>query len=345
MTHTFIIAEAGVNHNGDEALALELVDIAAACGADAVKFQTFRADKLVRPGAEKAEYQKRQTGAGDQHSMLRQLEMSEALHHKLLVRCQLAGIEFMSTPFDEEAADFLITLGMRRIKIPSGEITNHPFLAHLAAKNLPIILSTGMSTMEEILDAIEVIRSVRQQRGFSAPLAKMLTVLHCTSNYPAALKDVNLRAMNTIGQVTGLPIGYSDHTEGITVPIAAVGMRATVIEKHFTLDRNLPGPDHKASLQPNELAAMVVGIREVEQALGGEATKQPSESELQVRALVRRSVTLTSSVLAGQVIGANDLALLRPGNGIAPKEWNRVVGRRAARDLAGGTTLQWSDLA
>lgn len=344
MPHTFIIAEAGVNHNGDEALALELVDIAAACGADAVKFQTFRADKLVRLGAEKAEYQKRQTGAGDQHSMLRQLEMSEALHHKLVARCHSIGVEFMSTPFDEEAADFLVALGMRRIKIPSGEITNHPFLAHLAAKNLPIILSTGMATMEEILDAIEVIRSVRQQRGFSAPLASMLTVLHCTSNYPAALKDVNLHAMNTIGQVTGLPIGYSDHTEGITVSIAAVGMGATVIEKHFTLDRNLPGPDHKASLQPNELAAMVVGIREVEQALGG-ATKQPSESELQVRALVRRSVTLTSSVLAGQVIGANDLALLRPGNGIAPKEWSRVVGRRAAHDMAGGTTLQWSDLA
>lgn len=343
MSHTFIIAEAGVNHNGDEALALELVDIAAACGADAVKFQTFRADKLVRPGAEKAEYQKRQTGAGDQHSMLRQLEMSEDLHHKLLARCQSAGVEFMSTPFDEEAADFLVALGMRRIKIPSGEITNHPFLVHLARNDLQLILSTGMASLEEVREAVEVIRATRAACGFEAPLEQCLTILHCTSNYPASPADVNLRAMSTIGAATGLPVGYSDHTAGIAVATAAVALGAAVIEKHFTRDCTLPGPDHRASLEPAGLAAMIAQVREIELALGS-AEKVPTAAELPVRALIRRSVTLTSSVLAGQVIGANDLALLRPGDGIAPKEWSHVVGRRAARDMAGGTTLQWSDL-
>jgi len=341
---TFFIAEAGVNHNGSDELALQLVETAARCGADAVKFQTFSADKLVRKGAEKAEYQKRATGEGDQYSMLKQLEMSESLHQKLFARCDELGIEFMSTPFDEEAADFLVALGMRRIKIPSGEITNHPFLAHLAAKDLPLILSTGMATLDEIREAVEVIRSVRHQHGYAAPLDGMLTVLHCTSNYPAALEDVNLRAMSTIAQATGLPVGYSDHTAGTTVSIAAVAMGATVIEKHFTLDQNLPGPDHKASLEPNELAALIAGIREVEQALGS-PIKQPNAGELPVRELVRRSVTLVRNVAEGQAIAAEDVALMRPGNGIAPKELTAVIGKRAVRSIEGGTTLHWSDLA
>jgi N,N'-diacetyllegionaminate synthase len=281
---------------------------------------------------------------GDQYSMLKQLEMSESLHQKLFARCDELGIEFMSTPFDEEAADFLVALGMRRIKIPSGEITNHPFLAHLAAKDLPLILSTGMSTLDEIHEAVEVIRSVRQQQGFATPLEEMLTVLHCTSNYPAALEDLNLRAMAMIGQATGLQVGYSDHTAGTTVSIAAVAMGATVIEKHFTLDRDLPGPDHKASLEPVELADMVARIREVERALGS-PIKQPNAGELPVRELVRRSVTLVRDVAAGQAITGEDVALMRPGNGIAPKELAAVIGRRAARDIEGGTTLQWSDLA
>lgn len=339
----FIIAEAGVNHNGDEALALQLVQTAKQCGADAVKFQTFSADKLVRPGAEKAEYQKRETGSGDQHAMLKALEMSAALHQKLFARCAELGIEFMSTPFDEEAADFLIALGMRRIKIPSGEITNEPFLEFLAAKDVPLIMSTGMATLAEIQRAIEVIASARIRAGLVAPLDEMLTVLHCTSNYPAQCRDVNLRAMLTIAQETGMPVGYSDHTLGLAVSTAAVALGAVVIEKHFTLDRNLAGPDHKASLTPEQLSQLVSQIRDVEDALGS-PIKQPSASELPVRALVRRSVTVVKAVRAGAPIRQDDVALLRPGSGIAPAEMASVIGRVAAHDLPADTTLQWSDL-
>jgi N,N'-diacetyllegionaminate synthase len=223
---TFIIAEAGVNHNGSEDLALKLVEIAAECGADAVKFQTFKAEKLVLKGAEKADYQKRETGDGDQFSMIKDLEMPERLHRKLWGRCQLVGIEFMSSPFDDDAADFLVSLGMRRIKIASGEITNYPFLMHLAGKNKPLILSTGMSTLTEIHEAVGIIRKTREQHGFHEDLREMLTVLHCTSNYPAAIEDVNLMAMKTIADSTGLPIGYSDHTAGISVAVAAVELVA-----------------------------------------------------------------------------------------------------------------------
>lgn len=343
MSRIFVIAEAGVNHNGNEALALEMVDVAAAAGADAVKFQTFSADKLVRRGAAKAEYQKRETGDGDQHSMLQQLEMSEDLHRKLFQRCSEVGIEFMSTPFDEEAADFLVDIGMQRIKIPSGEITNHPFLEHLATKNLPIILSTGMANLDEINEAVSLIRSTRENAGYSAPLEAMLTVLHCTSNYPTALNDVNLRAMTTIAHATGLPVGYSDHTEGVNVALAAAAMGATVIEKHFTLDRNLPGPDHKASLEPSELSAMIAGIRQVELMLGS-TIKQPLDVEMPVRALVRRSVTVVQELKAGHSLTRSDLALMRPGDGIAPKELKNLVGKHLIRDIAEGTTLQWSDV-
>lgn len=340
---TFVIAEAGVNHNGSDELALQLVDTAARCGADAVKFQTFSADKLVRRGAAKAEYQARETGEGDQHSMLKRLEMSESMHHALVARCEQLGIEFMSTAFDEEAADFLVGIGIRRIKVPSGEITNLPFLRHLAAKRLPLILSTGMATLDEVHEAVAAIRAVHERDGAPAPLEDLLTVLHCTSNYPAALEDVNLRAMGTIARSTGLPVGYSDHTAGTTVSVAAVAMGATVIEKHFTLDRNLPGPDHKASLEPDELLDMVRRIREVERALGSDR-KEPNASELPVRALVRRSVTLVNPVPAGAALSPADLALMRPGDGIAPKDLDAVVGRRAARALEAGVTLQWADL-
>ena len=339
----FIIAEAGVNHNGSDELALQLVDVAARCGADAVKFQTFTADKLVRKGTEKAEYQKRETGEGDQHTLLKNLEMSEDLHRKLLERCKTLAIEFMSTPFDEEAADFLVALGMRHIKIPSGEITNHPFLAHLASKNIPLILSTGMATLAEIQEAVDVIRQTRELRGFEGELKAMLTVLHCTSNYPAAIEDVNLQAMTTIAQATDLPVGYSDHTAGTTVSVAAVAMGATVIEKHFTLDRNLSGPDHKASLEPDELAELVTRIREVERAQGS-PVKQPCANELPVRELVRRSVTLVCNMAAGEQITTQHVALMRPGNGIAPKDLSAVIGRRVLHDLKGGVTLQWGDV-
>ncbi|MEY2633868.1 MAG: N-acetylneuraminate synthase [Pseudomonadota bacterium] len=341
---TLIIAEAGVNHNGDEALALALVDRAADCGADIVKFQTFKADKLVRKGAAKAEYQQRTTGGGDQHSMLRSLELSDDLHRKLLERCAARGIEFMSTAFDEDSADFLVGLGMGRLKIPSGELTNHPFLAHLAAKNLPIILSTGMSTLDEVREATAVIAAERARRGFSAPLGEMLTILHCTSNYPTHLEDVNLRVIPMLIEALGLPVGYSDHTEGILIPVAAVVAGAVVIEKHFTLDRGLPGPDHTASIEPGELAEMVDRVRQVERALGV-ADKQPMASEIPVRDLVRRSVTLIRPLAAGATLSREDLALLRPGDGIPPRDLERVIGRRVAHALAEGTTLQWSDLA
>ncbi|HEX5277400.1 MAG TPA: N-acetylneuraminate synthase [Fluviicoccus sp.] len=341
----FIIAEAGVNHNGSPELALQLVDVAAAAGADAVKFQTFRAETLVRAGAEKAEYQKRQTGEGDQFSMLKALELSEEAHRRVAERCREKGIRFMSTPFDLQAADFLLELGMDIIKIPSGELTNHPFLAELAKRNRPLILSTGMGDLDEIREAVAVIRDARRQSGLGGLPPGFLTVLHCTSNYPAQPQDVNLLAMRTIAAELGVEVGYSDHTAGITVAIAAVALGARVIEKHFTLDRTLPGPDHAASLEPQELAAMVRAIRDVGLALG-DGVKTPRPSELPVRALVRRSLTLGRDVAAGATVTAEDLVLLRPGTGIAPKHLNEVIGqRRYARDLSAGATLEWTDLA
>lgn len=340
---TFIIAEAGVNHNGSDELALQLVDTAARCGADAVKFQTFTAEKLVRPGAEKAEYQKRETGAGDQFDMLKKLEMSEELHRKLVQRCSEVNIEFMSTPFDEQAADFLVALGMRRIKVPSGEITNYPFLEYLAAKNVPMIISTGMADLQEVQEAVDVVSAARARLGFTGSLEEFLTILHCTSNYPACVEDVNLRAMQTIAAATGIPVGYSDHTAGIAISAAAVANGATVIEKHFTLDRELPGPDHKASLEPDELTQLIRHIRDIEKALGS-AEKAPMPNELPVRALVRRSLTTTVPLKQGQTLLKENVALLRPGTGIAPKDMGRAIGKKAVRDIEAGTTLSWDDL-
>lgn len=343
MKDCFVIAEAGVNHNGSADLAIELVDIAAESGADAIKFQTFSADKLVRLGAEKAEYQKRETGDGDQYSMLKKLEISPELHLALIERCEFHDIEFMSTAFDEEALDFLIEHGMKRIKVPSGELTNHPFLRYIAAKNLPIIMSTGMASLEEIVEAKSVIEEERERLGYTAPIEECLTILHCTSNYPADAKDVNLNAMKTIATQTGIDIGYSDHTLGVAVSTAAVALGAVVIEKHFTKSRDLPGPDHSASLEPAELKALISQIRTVEIAMGSFA-KQPTESELSVRSLVRRSVTTRGAVSKGSVITENDLILMRPGSGIQPKELGNVIGRVAADDLAAGKTLNWSDV-
>jgi N,N'-diacetyllegionaminate synthase len=340
----FVIAEAGVNHNGDGDRALAMIDVAADAGADAIKFQTFSADKLASPQAEKADYQKRETGDGGQHAMLKALEMSDALHIRLVERCDLAGIEFMSTPFDDEAADMLVTLGMRRIKIPSGEITNHTFLRHLAAKDRPLILSTGMADMAEITDALAVIAGVRKARGFAAPLEEVVTVLHCTSNYPADANDVNLRAMQTIAAETGMPVGYSDHTLGLAVSTAAVAMGARVIEKHFTLDRTLPGPDHRASLDPSELASLIKQIRTVEKALGS-PIKAPTASELPVRSVARRSVAAARDLAAGTMLTRGDVALLRPGTGIPPRDVDAISGRTLARDIARGAPLAWNDLA
>ncbi len=343
MSRVFIIAEAGVNHNGDEALAMQLVEIAATCGADAVKFQTFSADKLVAKGTAKASYQARETGDGDQHSMLRALELSDAAHLRLVQSCERLGIEFMSTPFDETAADMLLGLGMRRIKVPSGELTNLPYLRFLAAKAVPLILSTGMADLQEIDSAVREVKAVWARLSYK-PSADALTVLHCTSNYPAEFKDVNLNAMQTIGREIAVPIGYSDHTLGIAVSTAAVALGATVIEKHFTIDKRMSGPDHSASLNPDELKAMVDSIRAVEQCMGS-ANKAPTATELPIRALVRRSVTLLRDLEAGATIRPEDVALLRPGTGIPPADLERVSGRQTRHALSAGITLNWSDLA
>jgi N-acetylneuraminate synthase len=328
---TFIIAEAGVNHNGDLARALAMIDAARDAGADAIKFQTFSAEKLVSPLAKKADYQARETGAGNQFDMLKALELDDAAHKTLFDACGAAGIEFMSTAFDADAADFLISLGIKRIKVPSGEITNTPFLRHLASKDLPLILSTGMANLEEIDEAIAVIGRAQ------------ITILHCTSNYPAAPADVNLRAMTTIGTHTGLPIGYSDHTLGLAVSTAAVALGATMIEKHFTLDRSLPGPDHSASLEPHELSALIQQIRDVEVALGS-PEKRPTASELPVRDVARRSVCAATDLAAGHILGAADLVILRPGTGIAPKHHESLSGRSINRGIAAGEPISWDDL-
>lgn len=341
----FIIAEAGVNHNGSLENALKLVEVAAQSGADAVKFQTFKAEKLVAVGAAKAEYQKQQLGEdGDQFSMLKALELSDDDHEKIAAHCQRCGIQFMSTPFDIEAADFLLKLGMKTLKIPSGELTNYPFIAELAQRNVPMILSTGMGALAEIEEAVTVIRLARAQAGLGELPPNYLTILHCTSNYPAKAEDVNLLAMQTIADRVQLPIGYSDHTLGITIAIAAVAMGAMVIEKHFTLDKSQLGPDHAASLEPQELKAMIDAIRQVE-AAQGDGVKAPRPSELPVRSLVRRSLTLVKAVKAGDCVSNEDVQLLRPGTGIEPKFLASVIGQKTyAHDLPQHTTLQWSDL-
>jgi N,N'-diacetyllegionaminate synthase len=340
----FLIAEAGVNHNGSREMALALVDAAAAAGADAVKFQTFHADDIVVPGTEKAAYQKANTAEGDQHAMIRSLELSEADHEALVERCAQRGIEFMSTPFDLASVDLLLRLGMRRIKIASGELTNRPFLEVLARTGKPLILSTGMATLDETARAVEWLRASRGEAGWSAEPGEWLTVLHCTSNYPAEPADVNLRAMSTMQTALGVPVGYSDHTLGIEVSLAAVAMGACVLEKHFTLDRSMPGPDHPASLDPIQLAALVAGVRAVEQALGN-GVKEPRASELPVRALVRRSAFVGRDLPQGTVLDAQDLRFLRPGHGIGPEHSRELVGRRTARALTSGTLLRWEDLA
>lgn len=339
----FFIAEAGVNHNGSLDLALQLVDAAADAGADAVKFQTFRADDIVAPGTEKAAYQKSTTGEGDQHAMIRALELSEADHGAIADRCRAKGIEFMSTPFDAWAADLLFRLGMHRVKIASGELTNRPFLERLAKSGKPLILSTGMADLEEVRRAVGWLREARRSASLPDAPGPWLTILHCTSNYPAAPQDVNLRAMSTLSTL-GFPVGYSDHTLGIDVSLAAVALGATVVEKHFTLDRGLPGPDHPASLDPQQLAALVRGIRSVTSALG-DGAKVPRETELPVRALVRRSAFAARDLAAGTVLSQADLRYLRPGTGIGAEHAHELPGRTLARAVAAGRMLAWEDLA
>ncbi|WP_330925633.1 N-acetylneuraminate synthase [Candidatus Sororendozoicomonas aggregata] len=339
----FIIAEAGVNHNGSLDLALKLIDEAAKAGADAVKFQSFKAEQLVSKFAKTAEYQRRNTGLGDQFFMLKKLEMSDQFHQQLFRHCKAQNIEFMSTPFDSKIAQYLVNCGMDKLKIPSGELTNLPLIQSLCALNKPIILSTGMASMDEVCEAVATIKAERSKLSLKGEISKFLTILHCTSNYPAQNEEVNLKAMNTMARLLDLPVGYSDHTDGLLVSVAAVAMGAKVIEKHFTLDRRMDGPDHKASLEPDQLAEMIRQIREVELCLG-DGEKKPQPNEIPVRRLVRRSVTLTRPVIKGHVLTEDDLVLLRPGTGIAPADMDKVVGRVVSRTIGKPVTLCWEDL-
>ncbi len=322
----FIIAEAGVNHNGSLAAAKTLVEAAATAGADAVKFQSFRAENLVTAGAAKAEYQKVTTGAGEnQLEMLRRLELSDGDHVELVAHCRKCGIEFLSTPFDLQMVDLLRGLGQTTWKIPSGEITNLPYLRKIGSLRQTVILSTGMATLEETAAALDVLRTSGTPDG-------RVTVLHCTTEYPAPLDEVNLLAMQTLAAAfPGVKVGYSDHTGGITIPIAAAALGATLIEKHFTLDKTLPGPDHRASLEPHELAAMVKAVREVERALGS-GEKKPTPGELRNRAIARKSIVAARDIPAGTPFSAENLTVKRPGTGVSPMRWDSVLGTRASRN-------------
>jgi len=322
---TMIIAEAGVNHNGDVNMAKKLIDIAAEAGADLVKFQTFSADRLVTHEAVKADYQLLATNSSEsQHDMLRKLELTESKHRDLIAHCASQNIRFFSTGFDVESINLLAGLGQELFKIPSGEITNLPYLRHIGKLARAIILSTGMSNMDEIESAINVLEESGTHRS-------NITVLHCTTAYPAPMSDVNLRAMQSIQNRFNVAVGYSDHTLGIEIPIAAVALGATVIEKHFTTDRSLPGPDHKASLEPAELKAMVDGIRNVEKALG-DGLKRLMPSELTNLPMARKSIIASLPIKTGDIFTEHNLTAKRPGTGISPMEWNKVLGRKANRD-------------
>jgi N-acetylneuraminate synthase/N,N'-diacetyllegionaminate synthase len=334
-----IIAEAGVNHNGDFENAKKLILAAANAGADYVKFQTFKADKLVSKDAQKAEYQKANLKEDEntQYDMLKKLEMSEAWHYELIKYANECGIKFLSTGFDEESIDFLDSLNIDLFKIPSGEITNKPYLKHIAKKGKPIVISTGMSNMQEIKDAVEVI----QNHQFAQ---NNITILHCNTEYPTPMKDVNLHAMNTIQNQLGVKVGYSDHTLGIEVPIAAVALGAVLIEKHFTLDRNLPGPDHLASLEPDELKSMVNAIRNIELAISGNGKKEPSKSEINNKIIARKSIHITKDLPNGHIITECDLIALRPGDGISPMAWETVIGKKLTVNKLKFAKLNFSDI-
>lgn len=333
MTAVFVIAEAGVNHGGDLAMALRLCDAARAAGADAVKFQTFRAGDLVVPGAPTAAYQARRTGEQDQFEMLRRLELDEAQHRALQVHCRRIGIEFFSTPFSAPAVDLLVSLGVPRLKMASGELTNRPLLEHAAAARLPLLVSTGMASLAEAREALGWIRAVRGG-------VEGVTMMHCTSAYPAPDDALNLTAITTMQRELQVPIGYSDHSLGLEAALAAVALGAVAIEKHLTLDRGLPGPDHAASLEPAEFAALVRGVRRVE-AMRGDGVKLTRPQERDAARVARRSVVAAVDIPAGARIEARMLACRRPATGIAPTEQDRVVGRTARVALPAGTVLQW----
>ena len=337
-SRVLIIAEAGVNHNGDFETAKRLIDVAAYAGADFVKFQTFKADKLVTKSARKAEYQVLNTqNVESQYEMLKKLEMPDEWHSKLSDYSTQKGIKFLSTGFDEKSVDLLDSIGIPLFKIPSGEITNKPYLEYIAKKGKPIILSTGMASLEEVRDAISVIT----ENGIHQD---MIIVLHCNTEYPTPMKDVNLLAMNSIHNELNVKVGYSDHTRGIEVPIAAVALGAVVIEKHFTLDRTMQGPDHNASIEPQELKMMIEAIRNIELCISGSGKKEPSTSEVKNKSIARRSIHLNRDMFAGEVISKNHLVMKRPGDGISPMYIDSIVGQRVKVDLKSEYKLKFEDL-
>lgn len=325
MNKTFIIAEAGVNHNGSLEMAFQLVDVAVAAGADAVKFQTFKAEKVISVNAPKAGYQKDTTGSDEsQLKMVKKLELDETAHIRLHQHCRDKGIQFLSTPFDLESIDLLNCLGLETFKIPSGEITNLPYLRKLGTLKKRLLLSTGMADLGEIEDALDVLTE-------SGTPFENITILHCNTEYPTPFEDVNLRAILTIRNAfPGLSVGYSDHTNGIEVPIAAVAIGASVIEKHFTLDRNLPGPDHRASLEPHVLTAMISSIRNIEKALGT-GIKKPSPSDFKNKPIVRKSIVAAIIIKKGETFTEMNITVKRPGTGITPMRWDEIIGRKATK--------------
>lgn len=326
--HTIIIAEAGVNHNGSLKMAKQLVLKAKKAGVDYIKFQTFKASKLVTKSAKQAEYQQKNIGKeGDsQFQMLKKLELSPEEHEILIDYCRQLGIKFFSTAFDFDSIEYLHSLNLGLWKIPSGEVTNYPFLKRIATYNEPTILSTGMCDMEDVRAAVDTL----YKNGLSK---ENLILLHCNTEYPTPFEDVNLKAMDALRKEFGVEVGYSDHTKGIEVPIAAVALGATVIEKHFTLDRNMEGPDHKASLEPDELKAMVSAIRNIEKAIGGDGTKHVSESERKNIAIARKSIVAACDIKAGEVFTEQNLTVKRPGSGISPMRWEEVLGQKAKKDF------------
>ncbi|OFV70017.1 N-acetylneuraminate synthase [Acetobacterium wieringae] len=324
MKNTYIIAEAGVNHNGNIVLAKKMIEIASKAGANAIKFQTFKAEKLVTKYARKALYQEKNSRNSEtQLEMLKKLVLTEGQFLELKDYCAKLDLDFLSTPFDFESVDFLFQIGISQWKIPSGEITNLPYLIKIAETKLPIILSTGMATLDEVAEAVAILKKYGSSE---------ITLLHCTTEYPAPFDEVNLRAMLTMREEFNLPIGYSDHTMGIEIPIAAVAMGATIIEKHFTLDRSMDGPDHQASLEPDELKQMVCAIRHVEKAFG-DGIKQPAESEKKNIQIARKSIVAETKIEMGDAFTKDNLTIKRPGDGISPMKWFEVLGKRAARDF------------
>jgi len=337
---TFIIAEAGVNHNGDVLKAKKLVDVAAKAGANAVKFQCFHSENLVTTSAPKAGYQMRNMRSkAPQRTMLKRLELSFSAHKELLDYCKNRKIIFLSTPFDKESVDELDKMGMAMFKIASGEITHKDLLEHIASKGKPIICSTGMSTLAEVHKAVHWIKNVWRKKKVNPSL----TLLHCVSDYPARVEDANLLAMKTMAIALRLPVGYSDHTPGIEIAIAAAALGACVIEKHFTLDRRLPGPDHKASLEPNELRNLVRSIRNVEKALGL-PEKRPSTAEIRNRIVARRSLVAAKAITKGQIITGKDIVIKRPGNGIPPEERAILEGKTARHQISVDSVFKWTDV-